>query len=321
MMNRPRRFSIELIFSLIFCIIYGSIFIYQSSVWVNGTRYFTLFDDAMISMTYAKNLLDGYGLNWAKFGEPVEGYTNPLWTFCMVPINAIPIPDAYKSLVVQIIGLIVICTLIIQTVALFKQLTTKIPHGTIFILGTLIGCFYPLMYWSLLGMETGLQALMIIYSIRLTLQLSNPDIKYYYLRKYGSRLFTVFSLAIFLRYDMIFLLIFCLVYLFPVIKKNIRLSMYGFMIVGIPNLLYLIFRIVYFHDILPNTFYLKMSGIDLSLRIQRGWMSFVNDFRTTFVWMALILLWMIWKRDKKIFFIFSIMLVYWAYAIYIGGDA
>jgi hypothetical protein len=40
-------------------------FIWRSSfVAVDGNRYFSLFDDAMISMRYAWNLVHGYGLVW-----------------------------------------------------------------------------------------------------------------------------------------------------------------------------------------------------------------------------------------------------------------
>src|SRR5512135_464280 len=34
-------------------------------------------DDAFISYTYAKSLVEGHGLTW--FGDHVEGYTNFLW--------------------------------------------------------------------------------------------------------------------------------------------------------------------------------------------------------------------------------------------------
>jgi arabinofuranosyltransferase len=39
----------------------------------------SLFDDAFISFRYARNFAEGHGLVW-NLGEPVEGYTNFLWT-------------------------------------------------------------------------------------------------------------------------------------------------------------------------------------------------------------------------------------------------
>ncbi len=42
----------------------------------------SVFDDAFISLRYARNLLDGHGLVWNP-GERVEGYTNFLWTILL----------------------------------------------------------------------------------------------------------------------------------------------------------------------------------------------------------------------------------------------
>src|SRR5881628_3436019 len=82
--------------------------IYRSSFVVAGTRYFSLFDDAMISMVYAKNFVEGFGLNWARFGPPVEGFTCPLWTFAMIPINALPVALPVRPLLVQLLSAILL---------------------------------------------------------------------------------------------------------------------------------------------------------------------------------------------------------------------
>jgi hypothetical protein len=64
--------------------VWGVCYILRASFVVDGQRYFTLFDDAMISLRYARNLTEGHGLVWNP-GEnpPVEGITNPLWTLFM----------------------------------------------------------------------------------------------------------------------------------------------------------------------------------------------------------------------------------------------
>jgi hypothetical protein len=57
-------------------VIWSAGFIYRSSFMaLDGARYFSLFDDAMISMRYAWNLSHGNGLVW-NAGERVQGYTN-----------------------------------------------------------------------------------------------------------------------------------------------------------------------------------------------------------------------------------------------------
>ena len=50
-------------------LIYASIYIYNTSFVIAGERYFVLFDDAMISMRYAKNFAEGNGLVWNPGGS------------------------------------------------------------------------------------------------------------------------------------------------------------------------------------------------------------------------------------------------------------
>jgi len=45
-----------------------------------------LVDDAFISFRYAENLVAGYGLTFNRVGEPVEGYTNFLWTLLLAGV-------------------------------------------------------------------------------------------------------------------------------------------------------------------------------------------------------------------------------------------
>src|SRR5437667_5135679 len=72
-------------------------FIWRTSFVADGRRVFCLFDDAMISMAYARNLVEGHGLNWARWGAPVEGFTHPLWLALMVPIHWLPLARVHAS--------------------------------------------------------------------------------------------------------------------------------------------------------------------------------------------------------------------------------
>ena len=57
-------------------LVYAWRYILATSFVIDGTRYYILFDDAMISMRYAYNLAHGNGLVW-NIGERVQGFTNP----------------------------------------------------------------------------------------------------------------------------------------------------------------------------------------------------------------------------------------------------
>ena len=68
---------------LVACTALYAWFVWTASFTFRGERWFTLFDDAMISMTYARNLAGGDGLVWNPGQPAVEGYSNPLWTILM----------------------------------------------------------------------------------------------------------------------------------------------------------------------------------------------------------------------------------------------
>src|SRR5258708_5218192 len=76
--------------------------IYRSSFTIGQTTYYSLVDDQMISMRYAKNLAHGAGLIWNANGERVEGITNLLWALYMAVIHLFPISEAKISLFIQI---------------------------------------------------------------------------------------------------------------------------------------------------------------------------------------------------------------------------
>src|SRR3954465_10175257 len=85
------------------------LFILRTGFDVFGERYYTLFDDAMISMRYAQNLAAGHGLVWHPGEAPaVEGYTKLLWTLWMAALHLLPLPLSKTSLAVMISGALIL---------------------------------------------------------------------------------------------------------------------------------------------------------------------------------------------------------------------
>src|SRR3990172_3461576 len=134
-------------------------FVYRTSfVAIDGRRYFSLFDDAMVSMRYAWNLAHGNGLVW-NIGEHVEGYTNLLQTLVM-SVFALILDKTTAVLAVQILGVavMIVNAWLAVLVSRYIQLGRFDTRRTTFELMTFIGVlgYYPLVYWSVMGMETGL---------------------------------------------------------------------------------------------------------------------------------------------------------------------
>ena len=109
----PARMNPRLLRNLLFSLLLIGFFYYAwqyilaSSFIINGSRYYVLFDDAMISMRYAYNLAHGNGLVW-NIGERVEGFTNPLWVGYMALVHLLPLPLSEMSLPIQITGAVLL---------------------------------------------------------------------------------------------------------------------------------------------------------------------------------------------------------------------
>src|SRR5512143_1909849 len=146
-----RRDRIALALFLCAFALYGAAFIARTSFVIDGTRYFSLQDDGMVSMRYAKNLAEGHGLVWNAGGPRVQGYTNPLWVSVMAVIHRLPIAPAKTSLAVQALALAcLVCTLVI--VRRLAILTSGGDTGwwpAVIMTAT----YLPLNNWSLQGSE------------------------------------------------------------------------------------------------------------------------------------------------------------------------
>ena len=139
--------------------IYAGVFIYRTSFVIDGQRWFSLFDDAMVSMRYARNLSEGHGLSWNPGQMPVEGYTNLLWTLWMALLHLLPVPEAQISLLVMLTSE----ALLLVNLVVVKRIAERlIPDAPVVAITAVIltGSFYPLIFWSLRGMEVGLLALL-----------------------------------------------------------------------------------------------------------------------------------------------------------------
>src|SRR2546423_9171815 len=80
---------------------FSAAFIARTAFVVNGEVFFSLFDDAMISMRYGRNLAEGHGLVWNPGQAPVEGYTNLLWTLWMAVLHLFHPAASKASLLVM----------------------------------------------------------------------------------------------------------------------------------------------------------------------------------------------------------------------------
>jgi len=295
-------------------IVYNSILIYNTSFLIDGQRYFSLADDQMIAMKYAKNFANGDGLVWEKDEVKVEGYSNMLWVLLMATVHLLPIPINTISLVMQIIGMLF---LLLNLVIIKKILELLFNNNSFIIISSLIlsAFYFPLNYWAIHGFEISAIVMILNLSVYKYLVNSNKENKQYFS-------FLLLALGILLRLDLIIPYIIFLSFEFFSKKKNI----YSLLIYTLPLLVVIagttVFRFLYYGDILPNTYYLKMSGYPILLRVSRGAISFFLFMKNLNLLLFVIpFISIIFVRVKYMKLFLSLILGQILYSIYVGGDA
>jgi hypothetical protein len=296
-------------------LLYAAAFIIQSSVIVGGERVFTLFDDGMISMRYARNLAHGAGLVWNPGEAPVEGYTNPLWVLYMAAWHLLPIPATLISAIIQASGAVCLLANLVCVRRIAGLLAPGVPAVAVGAV-LLTASYYPLINWSLQGMEVGLLTLLIGAAVWLALRgLARQRVE--------VGVYLLLGLGTLVRPDGVVPLAAVFIFLLIADRANRRAHLlYGLgtaiLFVGGQTL----FRLAYYGDPLPNTYYLKMTGYPTLLRIGRGavvFLRFVLDLNFFVLLVALVGL--IARRDRGALLLGWVSLAMVSYSVYVGGDA
>jgi arabinofuranosyltransferase len=302
---------------------WASLFIYRSSfIGIDGKRYFCLFDDAMISMRYAWNFSHGIGLVWNS-GDYVEGYTNPLMTLLM-SLSTLVFNKVDAVLAIQILGIIFMLVNAYLIVSIAKHLVSGLEsHRPLFVALAFVSAlsYYPLLYWSLMGMETGLLAVLLSLSVLSALTYAEDR------RPAHAILLSIsLGLAFLTRMDTVVFAVPIFIYAFYARLRTDRRTkslsslfamggLYALFVMGQE-----LFRWSYYGEWLPNTYNLKVSGIALPMRIING-MDFVLPFLTELhIPLIIVGVAMLFAFGKEKLLLVSVFATLVCYQVWAGGD-
>lgn len=295
--------------------VYAAIFIWKTSFFYQGERFFILFDDATISMQYARNLANGAGPVWNDGGEPVEGYTNPLWVGVMALTHLTSLPDRLMALPIQILGAI----LFMLSLVFVRKIARFLAHGNEWAGLIAVGMtafYYPFSNWSLLGTEVSILLLMITAAAWMAICNHNKGV-------FSPWVYLLLGISTWVRFDMGVPYVVIWVFLLWFDRQHRRQHL----IFGGAALLFFllsqtILRVVYYGDWLPNTYYLKMEGISLWLRLERGLYVFAKfAWNLGPVFLLLTPLLLLFRRDRYVLLLAALLIAQVAYSVYVGGDA
>jgi arabinofuranosyltransferase len=304
--------------------IFMSLFVFRNSFKFNDRRYFTLFDDAMISMTYARTFAQTGNLIWTPGSNRVQGFTNPLYVLIMAGLHKVGLNSERGSLVISLLGAaLIIATSLIVGYLVSSSVSTNARFVILIATGS-IGLTYPLAFWTLRGMEVGLIAFLLISMVCvLESSWSFSDAQRYAV----ASVLGCFGVAS--RIDFILFVFTAAAVLFflqsSVRSRKVLLTNY-FAPVLIFFCTLLVLQKFYYNSWLGNTYELKMTGFSVWTRLVRG--SIASAKFIPVVLLSLIsLMGIIFSNQKSSrkrslgIHLFALILTSTGYSVWVGGDA
>jgi arabinofuranosyltransferase len=308
---RLRPSAIEMAITLAFCV-YAAIFILQSSFVIDGIRYFSLFDDDMVSMRYAANLAHGQGLVWNPGGEKVLGFTNPLWVLYMAAFHLLPISASKVALLIQLSGALFLILNLFVVGAVCKELAPELTlAGPIAM--ALTAFYNPLDNWALQGTEVSILTLIVGLAVLLFLSSTSPRSR--------TAVYILLGISTAIRLDMA---VFSFVLLAAMTAMESgqwrRHLVLGGAIVVTFLMGQAMFNFCYYGQALPNTYFLKIAGFPMLARVRRGLVVLV-----LFVlpWLPIAGIMGIFglRRSRRAWLLLAVIAAQGIYSVWVGGDA
>jgi len=305
---------------LALALIFYGVFIVRTGITADGRVYFPLFDDAMVSMRYARNLAEGNGLIWNLDGQAVEGYSNFLWTLWMSFLHLVPISDGMTQLLIMASGAV----LLVATALVVGRIAAMLAPDTPWVAPVAVALtafYYPLAFWTLRGMETGLVALIVAGCVLVALRL-RERFELRWLWALGG----LMAVGVLTRDDVV---VPCLVVgAFTLIsarrehRRPIAMIVGGLFLAAILG--HTAFRLAYYGEALPNTYFLKATGMSLETRLVRGVAAF-GYMSVTHLFAPLLLAVAFFAARRRAapgaLLLAAVFVAQCAYSVYVGGDA
>lgn len=284
----------------------------------------------MISMTYARTFANTGELVWFPEAQKVQGFTNLFWTLYMSLLHIILPKGSQVSAYVSITGIFCVIGSSFLSAFLIANILKKNKDYFIWscIVAIIILFLYPLVFWSLRGMEVGALSFLLLLTLICSLGYEKKVID-----KKNTSFFlfnsTIISsiIGILIRLDFA-VLVFVMAVMLQLLSQNKKKFLFlTFVHIGsifITIALVLIFQYFYYNDLFPNTYRLKVEGYSFVERIINGLIVARNIFSIALLVAISILISIQNKRkfiNKIIIITGSVFFTAVLYSIWVGGDA
>jgi hypothetical protein len=291
---------VQLVFALI-CVLFV----------IHSLRYWVLIDDAFISFRYAQNLVDGAGLVFNS-GDLVEGYSNLLWTLLMAAGMSIGAPPEILSRLIALVSAVAVLWFTWR-VCRFLLPEDTVSKWVSLLPVVLLASNRSFAAWTGGGLETRFFTMLVMAGLYFSQVRSD---------RYGSRWVVLpLVLLVLTRVDgVMYAGILAAGAWFKAPEAPVPRRAFPLAAVVTTFVAQTGFRLLYYGDILPNTFYVKVGGVPLRLGIDYLWSAIVGQGLG--LMLALGIFALLPGRSRSFAAIVSWVLVaaHLAYTLNIGGD-
>jgi arabinofuranosyltransferase len=281
-----------------------------------------LSDDALISLRYARRLLDGFGLTWTD-GHPVEGYSNLLW------VLAVAVPGRFGIDLItaaRALGLICSVWILFSLAWWYTRSGTSRPDRLALVVALAFLAFAaPVAVWAIGGLEQPLYSALLAAAVPLAFRVidrSESELR----STWGlSVLLGLVSVTrpdglIFPAVTAVSILLAGLLRRQPAPVAHATLTLLWPVVLSAAQLA---FRLLYYGEFVPNTALVKIAGT-ATHRV------FGAEYVTSALWAlwpfsflglaGLAVLVAVRATRARGFLLLGLAAVWTSYVIYIGGD-
>jgi hypothetical protein len=210
-------------------------------------------DDSYISLRYARNLHNGYGMVFNTDGStPIEGYTNFLWIILEYLFLHLNLSESTLTYAIKLTGYFFGVGFVVFSAIVTKQISGKTIYSQISCLLFSLIPYFSL--WSIAGLETSLFLFLFLLSLS-TVLFENKNSK--------SNILSSFFLLLLSLTRPEGILISCAFFICNILciknKKYFLKIIPGFLLFVCLFLSYFLWRYNYFGYLLPNSFYAKRN--------------------------------------------------------------
>jgi arabinofuranosyltransferase len=262
-------------------------------------------DDPFITFRYADNIVAGEGPVYNP-GERVEGYSNPTWLLLMTAASALLPDDRPLAMlwVAKFLGVVLtVCMVLVVYAAERRALPDRLPVASLFLAAN--PCLW---VWSVSGLEAPLCAFLI------------ATVLYDEVVKGGTLTgATAIGLLAVSRPEMPLLLIVYLAYRWVETKAPPWRNSAAFLLAVAPFLAYFGFRVWFFLDIFPNTYYAKAASHDWAGGFGYLWQS-LRQFHMYWTMLPLLVIGLVTRRGPGRNLALVFLVAYTLFIVASGGD-